>query len=189
MDFYLVTRRWLSVPSFLFHDELYAGSSGVDSAYVLHEKHYSVVAKKQQDGGGDDSTIHLFHVSQGIGQRHLDQVFVLLHLFVLELLIHMCGWLSKDGFMFPYLEMALTSSIISIHDDLYAGTGVDFEYVLQEKHDAVAEKNTKLEEMMTPLSTSFLSVKVLAKCTCCMMNNAELSSFFFHCGTIPDFVT
>jgi hypothetical protein len=33
----------------------------------------------------------------------------------------------------------------------------------------VFEKNKKLEEQMTPLSTSFLSIKVLSKGTRCMI--------------------
>jgi hypothetical protein len=37
---------------------------------------------------------------------------------------------------------------------------LDIESVLQEKYEAVVEKNTRLEEQMTALSTSFLSLKV-----------------------------
>ncbi|XP_047065274.1 sex determination protein tasselseed-2-like [Lolium rigidum] len=52
----------LSVPSFLFHDELSVGS-GIDSAYVLQEKH-DVVVEKHQTRGAADSTIHFFPFSQ-----------------------------------------------------------------------------------------------------------------------------
>jgi hypothetical protein len=44
-------------------------------------------------------------------------------------------------------------------------------HVLQEKHDVVVEieKKTKLEEQLTPLSTSFMYVKVLTEGTRCMI--------------------
>jgi hypothetical protein len=73
----------LSIPSFLFHDELSVGS-GVDSAYVLQEKH-DVVVEKHQSRGAADSTILFFPFYQGIDQRMilgLEQVFVLLHMSV-----------------------------------------------------------------------------------------------------------
>jgi hypothetical protein len=65
--------------------------------------------------------------------------------------------------------MALSVPSFLLHDDLYARSRVDSAYVLQEKHDSVVEKNNKLEEQMTPLSTSFMSLKVLSKGTCCMI--------------------
>jgi hypothetical protein len=43
----------------------------------------------------------------------------------------------------------------------YVGSGVDSEYVLQEKHEAVVERAPS----WTPLSSYFLFLKVLIKCT------------------------
>jgi hypothetical protein len=49
--------------------------------------------------------------------------------------------------------MAVSVPSFLFHDELYARSGVDSAYVLQEKHDVVVEKSTKLKEQMTPLST------------------------------------
>jgi hypothetical protein len=76
--------------------------------------------------------------------------------------------------------MALSVPSFLFHDKLYAGSGVDSAYVLQEKHDSVFEKNKKLEEQMTPLSTSFLSIKVLSKGTRCMILGLEQVAVLVH---------
>jgi hypothetical protein len=55
--------------------------------------------------------------------------------------------------MLPHSEMAVSVPSFLFHDELYARSGVDSAYVLQEKHDVVVEKSTKLKEQMTPIST------------------------------------